>query len=115
MARVTAPRNGKRPLTAHCGTPSKRAVRDLHCDASAMPRIRPSLKRVAFLENRDGLPPVHPKHFRYNRVMQRKVFWMTFTALGLIADLALPFWWALGATIPVGMLAWWIAYRSDWF
>jgi hypothetical protein len=47
--------------------------------------------------------------------MQKKVFWMTFTALGLVADLALPFWWALGATIPVGMLAWWIAYRSDWF
>lgn len=55
------------------------------------------------------------KGVRYNRPMQRKVFWMTFTALGLIADLALPFWWALGATIPVGMLAWWIAYRSDWF
>jgi hypothetical protein len=47
--------------------------------------------------------------------MQRKVFWMSFTALGLIADIALPFWWALGATIPAGMLAWWIAYRSDWF
>jgi hypothetical protein len=47
--------------------------------------------------------------------MQRKVFWGMFTALGLVADLALPFWWALGATIPIGMLSWWIAYRSDWF
>jgi hypothetical protein len=53
---------------------------------------------------------------RYNRAdMQRKVFWLTFSALGIIADLALPFWWAMAATIPVGMLAWWIAYRSDWF
>jgi hypothetical protein len=52
---------------------------------------------------------------RYNCAMQRKVFWLTFTALGIVADLILPFWWALGASIPVGMLAWWIAYRSDWF
>ena len=47
--------------------------------------------------------------------MQRKVFWLTFTALGLIADLALPFWLAVVATIPIGAAAWWIAYRSDWF
>jgi len=45
--------------------------------------------------------------------MQRKVFWVTFAILGLIADLALPFWWALVATIPIGFGSWWIAYRSD--
>lgn len=57
-----------------------------------------------------------PWALRYNvEVMQRKVFWMTFSVLGIIADLVLPFWWAVAATIPVGMLAWWIAYRSDWF
>jgi len=47
--------------------------------------------------------------------MQRKVFWLTFAALGLVADLILPFWWAVAATIPCGMAAWWIAYRTDWF
>ena len=47
--------------------------------------------------------------------MQRKVFWATFIILGLIADLALPFWWALVATIPIGCGSWWIAYRSDGF
>jgi uncharacterized membrane protein len=47
--------------------------------------------------------------------MQRKVFWLTFSALGLIADLALPLIWGLVATIPIGALSWWIAYRSDWF
>jgi hypothetical protein len=47
--------------------------------------------------------------------MQRKIFWGTFTILGLLADLALPLWWALAATIPIGALSWWIAYRSDWF
>ena len=34
---------------------------------------------------------------------------------GLIADFTLPFWWAVGATLPVMYLSWWIAYRSDWF
>jgi hypothetical protein len=57
-----------------------------------------------------------PSHFDcYNNPVQRKVFWMTFTIAGLIADFALPFWWALLATIPIGMACWWIAYRSDWF
>jgi hypothetical protein len=47
--------------------------------------------------------------------MQRKMFWTMFAVLGLIADLALPFWWAFAATIPVACLSWWIAYRSGWF
>jgi len=47
--------------------------------------------------------------------MQRKMFWTVFAVLGLVADLAFPFWWALAATIPIGVLSWWVAYRSDWF
>lgn len=47
--------------------------------------------------------------------MQKKMFWLTFAALGLIADLFLPFWWAVAATLPICVLSWWIAYRSDWF
>jgi hypothetical protein len=47
--------------------------------------------------------------------MQRKIFWTTFTVLGLLADIGLPMWWALAATIPLGVLSWWVAYRSDWF
>jgi hypothetical protein len=47
--------------------------------------------------------------------VQRKIFWTIFTILGLAADLALPIWWGLLATIPIGYLSWWIAYRSDWF
>lgn len=48
-------------------------------------------------------------------VMEKKVFWLSFTVLGLIGDLILPFKWALAATIPILALSWWIAYRSDWF
>ena len=47
--------------------------------------------------------------------MQKKVFWLTFTALSLLTDLLLPFRWALAAAAPVLVLSWWIAYRSDWF
>jgi hypothetical protein len=47
--------------------------------------------------------------------MQRKIFWITFVLLGLLADIALPFWWALAATAPAAFVSWWVAYRSDWF
>jgi len=51
----------------------------------------------------------------YNDAMERKVFWISFIVLGLIADVVLPLWWALAATIPIVWVSWWIAYRSDWF
>ncbi|HEY3132268.1 MAG TPA: hypothetical protein VGL91_22625 [Acidobacteriota bacterium] len=47
--------------------------------------------------------------------MERKVFLITFTVLGLAADLVLPLWWAVAATVPIGFVSWWVAYRSDWF
>jgi len=47
--------------------------------------------------------------------VERKIFWITFTMLGLVADVVLPLWWALGATIPICFLSWWVAYRSHWF
>ncbi|HKT88808.1 MAG TPA: hypothetical protein VJQ59_10255 [Candidatus Sulfotelmatobacter sp.] len=47
--------------------------------------------------------------------MQKKIFWLLFTAFGLVADFLLPFWWACAATIPALFAAWWITYRSDWF
>jgi len=51
----------------------------------------------------------------YNRNMRRKVFWIAFLVLGLLADVLLPLWWAVAATIPIIYISWWIAYRSDWF
>jgi hypothetical protein len=47
--------------------------------------------------------------------MERRIFWITFTILGLAADFVLPIWWALFAAIPIGVASWWVAYRSDWF
>jgi hypothetical protein len=44
--------------------------------------------------------------------MEKKIFWLTFTVLGVVADMALPLSWALAATIPIGFFSWWLAYRS---
>jgi hypothetical protein len=47
--------------------------------------------------------------------VQRKIFWAAFTVLGIAADLFLPLWWALAATIPIVLFSWWLAYGSGWF
>jgi len=47
--------------------------------------------------------------------VQKRIFWMIFIVLGLIADFTLPLVWALLATIPILFISWWVAYRSDWF
>jgi hypothetical protein len=45
--------------------------------------------------------------------VQKKIFWIVFIILGLLADISLPIWWALFATIPIAFVSWWVAYRSD--
>ena len=47
--------------------------------------------------------------------MQRKVFWILMILLGMIAGFALPMVWAVIAQLPIIVLSWWIAYRSEWF
>ena len=47
--------------------------------------------------------------------MQGKIFWLTFIVISIVADITLPLWWSLGATIPIIVASWWIAYRSHWF
>ena len=47
--------------------------------------------------------------------LQRKIFWLVFIVLGLVADFTLPFLWSLILTLPIIVLSWWIAYRSGWF
>jgi hypothetical protein len=48
-------------------------------------------------------------------VDKRRIFWLVFIGLSLLADLAVPLPWAMLATIPIVFLSWWVAYRSDWF
>jgi len=47
--------------------------------------------------------------------VERKIFWLTFSFLGIVADVVLPLWWAVGATVPIFIVSWWFAYRSGWF
>jgi len=47
--------------------------------------------------------------------MEKKIFWLLFIVLGLIMDVALPLWWGLALTLPLGIFCWWVAYRSGWF
>jgi uncharacterized membrane protein len=47
--------------------------------------------------------------------LEKKIFWAIFLALGLVADFTLPLMWSLILTLPILVLSWWIAYRSDWF
>ncbi len=51
----------------------------------------------------------------YNLDMQKKIFWIVFLILGLLADFVLPLWWGIVATLPIVFISWWIAYRSGWF
>jgi len=46
--------------------------------------------------------------------MQRKLFWMIFIFLGLLADFTLPILWGIALTLPILVLSWWITYRSGW-
>lgn len=47
--------------------------------------------------------------------MEKKIFWGLFLVLGLVADFSLPLLWALLATIPIAVVSWWVAYRSNCF
>jgi hypothetical protein len=71
----------------------------------------------SFEHHQDGTSLVlrRPTMLAYNHRMQRKIFWMIFVLLGLLADFLLPFWWAFAATVPILFFSWWVAYRSDWF
>ena len=46
--------------------------------------------------------------------MQRKIFWLLFLGLSVVADVMLPLLWGLLATVPIVFLSWWVAYRSGW-
>ncbi len=47
--------------------------------------------------------------------MERKIFWLSLSILGILADIYLPLMWGLLATIPIAFFCWWLAYRSGWF
>lgn len=51
----------------------------------------------------------------HDKPKQRKIFWIVVAVLGLLANVLLPLGWLLVATIPIVLVAWWVAYQSEWF
>jgi hypothetical protein len=47
--------------------------------------------------------------------VQKKLFWLIFIILSLLAEVLLPFLWATVATVPLALFSWWVVYRSGWF
>jgi hypothetical protein len=47
--------------------------------------------------------------------VEKKIFWLIFIVLGLVADFVFPLMWSIILTLPILLLSWWIAYRSHWF
>jgi hypothetical protein len=53
----------------------------------------------------------------YNRcegTLEKKLFWIIFLGLSMLADVFLPFFWGMVATLPIVVISWWLVYRSDW-
>ncbi len=74
---------------------------------------KPRVSKGASLTIFSALAHARASAFSIN--MQRKVFWISFFILGFFADVILPLIWAIIATIPILLLCWWLAYKSDWF
>ena len=48
--------------------------------------------------------------------MEKKIFWLLFTVLGVVMGVLLPsLWWNLALTLPLLVACWWVVYRSEWF
>jgi len=46
--------------------------------------------------------------------MQKKLFWVIYIVLSLIADFTLPLMWSLILSVPLLILSLWVAFRSGW-
>ena len=44
----------------------------------------------------------------------KKLFWIIFTLLSLLADFVLPLVWGIVATVPILLFSWWLVFRSGW-
>ncbi len=51
---------------------------------------------------------------KMSKPMEKKLFWIIFVGLSLLADVFLPLLWGLVATVPIVILSWWLVYRSGW-
>lgn len=50
----------------------------------------------------------------FEGTLEKKLFWIIFLGMSLLADAFLPFFWGMVATLPIVVLSWWLVYRSGW-
>lgn len=55
-----------------------------------------------------------PAYNTFEGTLEKKLFWIIFLGLSLLADVLLPFFWGMVATLPIVVLSWWLVYRSGW-
>jgi len=55
-----------------------------------------------------------PAYNTFEGTLEKKLFWIIFLGLSLLADVFLPFFWGMVATLPIVVLSWWLVYRSGW-
>jgi uncharacterized membrane protein len=55
-----------------------------------------------------------PAYNTFEGTLEKKLFWIIFLGLSLLADVFLPFFWGMVATLPLVVLSWWLVYRSGW-
>jgi hypothetical protein len=61
----------------------------------------------------DGDVGDHGDLLRFSQ-MEKKIFWLLFTVLGVLMGILLPLWWNLALTLPLLVFCWWVVYRSGW-
>jgi hypothetical protein len=64
-------------------------------------------------DRRDVPMPRCPDLIRFSQ-MEKKIFWLLFTVLGVLMGILLPLWWNLALTLPLLVFCWWVVYRSGW-
>jgi hypothetical protein len=73
----------------------------------------PEWPRTTLAQLDSWLSPL--RHTGYDAAVdEKKLFWLIFIILSLIADFALPLIWGLIATLPILFFSWWLVYRSGW-
>lgn len=81
---------------------------------SAPKRDWAEMTLVIYLAVHDGCIPQKRGYNTDGDTVEKKLFWIIFVGLSLLADVFLPFFWGMVATLPIVVLSWWLVYRSGW-
>ncbi len=81
------------------------------CPDPSVSSFPPCFKVLIFQFQISVISVISGKVFAF---MEKKIFWLLFTVLGVVMGIFLPLWWNLALTLPLLVLCWWVVYRSGW-